>query len=62
MDQGRKKTLCVCATILAAPKLTDLQDGKSAALQTEITQIDVMFAILKPNHGNLPKRCFRQTL
>ncbi len=38
MDEARKKTLWVCATILAASKLADLQDGKSAALQTEITQ------------------------
>ena len=38
MDESRKKTLWVCATILAAPKLADLQDGKSAALQTEINQ------------------------
>ena len=38
MDESRKKTLWVCAAILAAPKLADLQDGKSAALQTEITQ------------------------
>jgi len=38
MDEPRKKTLWVCATILAAPKLADLQDGKSSALQAEITQ------------------------
>jgi hypothetical protein len=38
MDEARKKTLWVCATILAAPKLADLQDGKNAALQSEITQ------------------------
>jgi hypothetical protein len=38
MDEARKKTLWVCATILAAPKLADLEDGKSAALQAEITQ------------------------
>jgi len=38
MDEARKKTLWVCATILAASKLADLQDGKSSALQTEITQ------------------------
>jgi hypothetical protein len=39
MDETRKKTLWVCATILAAPKLADLQDGdpKKAALQTDIT-------------------------
>ena len=38
MDETRKKTLWVCATILAAPKLADLQDGKNAAQQSEITQ------------------------
>jgi hypothetical protein len=38
MDEARKKTLWVCASILAASKLADLQDGKSAAVQTEITQ------------------------
>jgi hypothetical protein len=38
MDEARKKTLWVCAAILAASKLADLQDGKSAAVQTEITQ------------------------
>jgi uncharacterized protein YbaP (TraB family) len=38
MDELRKKTLWVCASILAAPKLADLQDGKSAALQTDLTQ------------------------
>ena len=38
MDEARKKTLWVCATILTAPKLADLEDGKSAALQAEITQ------------------------
>ena len=37
MDEARKKNLCVCATILAAPKLADLEDGKSAALQSQIT-------------------------
>ena len=37
MDEARKKTLWVCATILAAPKLADLEDGKSAALQSQIT-------------------------
>jgi hypothetical protein len=38
MDEGRKRALWISATILSAPKLADLQDGKSAALQTEITQ------------------------
>jgi hypothetical protein len=38
MDEARKKTLWVSATILAAPRLAALEDGKSAALQTEITQ------------------------
>jgi hypothetical protein len=38
MDEGRKKTLWVCAAILAAPRLAALEDGKSDALQTEITR------------------------
>jgi hypothetical protein len=38
MDEARKKTLWVCATILAAPLLAALEDGKTAAIQTEITQ------------------------
>jgi hypothetical protein len=27
----------MCATILAAPKLAELKDGESAAVQTEVT-------------------------
>lgn len=38
MDEARKKTLWVCASILAAPRLAALEDGKQAALQAEITQ------------------------
>jgi hypothetical protein len=38
MDEARKKTLWVCATILAAPRLAALEDGKSDALQSTITQ------------------------
>ena len=38
MDDGRKRTLCICATILSERRLSTLEDGKSAALQTEITQ------------------------
>jgi hypothetical protein len=37
--QGKhKRTLCICATILSERRLSVLEDGKSAALQTEITQ------------------------
>jgi hypothetical protein len=38
MDESRKKTLWVCAAILAAPRLATLEDGKQDALQAEITQ------------------------
>jgi hypothetical protein len=38
MDESRKKTLWVCAAILSSPRLAGLEDGKSAVLQTEITQ------------------------
>ncbi len=38
MDEGRKRTLRVCAAILSERRLSTLEDGKSAALQTEITQ------------------------
>ena len=38
MDEGRKRTLWICATILCERRLSTLENGKSAALQTEITQ------------------------
>ena len=38
MDEGRKRMLCICAAILSERRLSALEDGKSAALQTEITQ------------------------
>jgi hypothetical protein len=38
MDETRKKTLWVCASILAAPRLAALEDGKQDALQAEITK------------------------
>jgi hypothetical protein len=38
MDEARKKTLWVCASILAAPRLAALEDGKQDALQSAITQ------------------------
>jgi hypothetical protein len=38
MDEGRKRTLWICAAILSERRLSALEDGKSAALQTEITQ------------------------
>lgn len=37
MDEGRKRILWMCATILAAPKLSDLKDREKAALRTEVT-------------------------
>jgi hypothetical protein len=36
MDEGRKRVLWICASILAAPRLSELKDGERAALQTEI--------------------------
>jgi hypothetical protein len=36
MDEGRKRVLWTCASILAAPKLSELKDGEKAALQTEV--------------------------
>ena len=36
MDEGRKRVLWICATILAAPKLRDLEDGKNPSAQTHI--------------------------
>ncbi len=33
MYEARKKTLWVCASILAAPRLATLEDGKQDALQ-----------------------------
>ena len=38
MDEGRKGTLSSCAAILSERRLSALEDGKSAALQTEMTQ------------------------
>jgi hypothetical protein len=37
MDEGRKRVLWICATILAAPKLADMKDGEKAALQADVT-------------------------
>ncbi len=36
MDEGRKKTLWVCASIIAAGKLAAFEDGKSAE-QSQVT-------------------------
>jgi hypothetical protein len=38
MDEGRKRALWICAAILAERRLSALEDGKSAALQAEVTQ------------------------
>jgi hypothetical protein len=38
MDEGRKRVLWICAAILAAPRLTDLEDGKNDAAQAHIRQ------------------------
>jgi hypothetical protein len=36
MDEGRKRVLWTCASMLAAPKLSELKGGEKAALQTEV--------------------------
>ncbi len=38
MDEGRKRVLWICASILAAERLSVIEDAKKDALQTEITQ------------------------
>jgi hypothetical protein len=44
MDEGRKRVLWICASILAAPKLRDLEDGKNPPAQTQITQDAILKA------------------
>jgi hypothetical protein len=44
MDEGRKRVLWICATILAAPRLRDLEDGKNPSAQTQITQDAILKA------------------
>jgi hypothetical protein len=58
MDEGRKKTLWVCAAILAAPRLAALEDGKSDALQVEITRDAICKASPKANLGQPPRQVF----
>lgn len=36
MDEGRKRVLWICATILAAPRLASLERDKTEALQVDI--------------------------
>jgi hypothetical protein len=38
MDESRKKTLWVCATILAAPKLAEIKDGETDMLQVDVVR------------------------
>ena len=38
MDEGRKRTLWICASILAAPKLAEFKDGEKDALQVDIVR------------------------
>jgi hypothetical protein len=38
MDEGRKRVLWICASILAAPRLRDLEDGKNPTAQGQINQ------------------------
>ena len=56
MDEGRKRTLRVCAAILSERRLSTLEDGKSAALQTEITQDAICKAerIMRQIHASWP--------
>jgi hypothetical protein len=37
MDEGRKRVLWICASILAAPKLADIQDGKNSGYTVDVT-------------------------
>jgi hypothetical protein len=37
MDEGRKCVLWICASMLAAAKLSAIEDGKQDAQQTQIT-------------------------
>jgi hypothetical protein len=37
MDEGRKRVLWICASILAASKLAEIQDGKNSAHQVDVT-------------------------
>lgn len=36
MDEGRKRVLWICATILAAPRLAGLERDKTQSLQVEV--------------------------
>lgn len=36
MDEGRKRVLWICATILAAPRLASLERDKNPSLQVDI--------------------------
>jgi hypothetical protein len=44
MDEGRKRVLWICAAILAGPKLTELEDGKNASAQANITNDAILKA------------------
>ena len=44
MDEGRKRVLWICATILAAPKLRALEDGKNPSAQAQITNDAILKA------------------
>jgi hypothetical protein len=38
MDEGRKRVLWICATILAGPQLQASEDGKNSAVRASVTQ------------------------
>jgi hypothetical protein len=44
MDEGRKRVLWICATILAGPQLQALEDGKNSAIQAGVTQDAILKA------------------
>jgi hypothetical protein len=56
MDEVRKRVLWICATILAGPKLTELEDGKNDSAQAQITQDAILKAerIMRQIHLRWP--------
>jgi hypothetical protein len=44
MDEERKLVLWICAAVLAAPRLTELEDGKNDSAQAHITQDAILKA------------------
>jgi hypothetical protein len=44
MDEGRKRVLWICAAMLAAPRLAELEDGKNDSTQANITNDAILKA------------------